>query len=45
MEKNAFMKRLTQILDENLDREDLGSSFLAENMSMSLDSFIGSLKS
>lgn len=44
VEKNAFMKRLTQILDENLDREDLGSSFLAENMSMSSRQFYRKFK-
>lgn len=38
------MKRLTQILDENLDREDLGSSFLAENMSMSSRQFYRKFK-
>lgn len=44
VEKNIFMKRLTQILDENLGREDLGSSFLAENMSMSSRQFYRKFK-
>ena len=44
VEKNAFMKRLTQILDENLDREDLGSTFVAEQMLMSSRQFYRKFK-
>ena len=44
MGKNAFIKKLIQILDENLGQEELGSSFLAEKMSMSSRQFYRKFK-
>lgn len=44
VEQNEFIKQIMKVLDENLDREDLGSSFLAERMSMSSRQFYRKFK-
>lgn len=43
-EQNAFMKKLVNILDQNLNREDFGASFLADELSMSSRQFYRKFK-
>ena len=39
-----FVKKLMQILDENLDREDLNTTFIAEQMNISLRQYYRKFK-